>query len=103
LITSGIVLSLLRLTIAAGSSFPHALNTLETFLYPIEDADLVVHELKGTDLCSKFPTDALRLLSLAIDERHRPIRDLRDCLNTITNASPELRNDSRFERLNNNS
>jgi hypothetical protein len=90
---------LYRIAIAAGHSFPQALDAFLAYLRPIEDAHVIVIELSDSDLCGMFPQEVLQMLSLAIDDRHNAIRDLRDCLNTIATAAPKLRNDERFRKL----
>lgn len=98
-VTPHIVESLYRICIAAGPAFPMALKDFQDFLKTSDSANLVVLELKETDLCSKFPDEALLMLSLAIDEKHRPIRDLRDCLNLIAKAAPNIQQSEEFLKL----
>jgi hypothetical protein len=99
LITNMIAESLTRLSIAAGSEFPSALEAVQDWLQPIAHPDYVVDRLHESSLCSKFPKDALQLLSRMIDNQQWGPRKLPHCLDAIAKASPELQDDPRYQKL----
>lgn len=97
--TRRIAESLARLAIAAGDAFPAALSAVQDWLRPIEHPNYVVQLLYEAGLCDRYPSDALRLLSIVLDEQPWIPRELRHCLDDIVKASPELVEDARFQRL----
>lgn len=99
LATSRIAESLTRLVIAARSEFPAALAEMRDWLQPMEYPQHVVHLLHKSDLCNRFPEDALSLLDAIIDDQEQAPRDLSPCLDDIKHASPELEHDPRYKRL----
>ena len=90
---------LFRLCIAAGASFPDALNTVRAWLVPIHYPSFLVHLLEQSDLCSQFPSAALEWLHLLVDSRPGPMPDLRICLQKILLAEPALVHDQRYRDL----
>ena len=91
-----------RLCVAAQDKFPEALAQLQDWLQAAEYPDSLVHWLYKADLCGNFPKEALDFLSRVVGkQKQRPPRDLKDCLETIESASPELKADQRFKRLSN--
>lgn len=99
LASKGIAESLTRLTIATGNEFPSAVMALQDWLRPIEHPHYVVHRLYESDLCAQFPADALRLLDLIISDQPWAPRELAQCLNVISQVSPTLLQDRRYQRL----
>ncbi|WP_151636009.1 anti-phage defense-associated sirtuin Dsr1 [Noviherbaspirillum aerium] len=99
LATPRIADSLTRLIIAARSEFPAALATVQDWLQPIEHPHYVVHLLHESGLCNRFPEDALRLLDVVIDDQQWAPRELRQCLDEIVYAAPQLGQDARYMRL----
>jgi hypothetical protein len=99
LATPSIAESLVRLSIAAGSEFPAALTAVQDWLRSIDHPHYVVHRLLESGLCSRFPVDALRLLNVIIDDQPWAPRELGQCLEAIVQATPELTQDARFQRL----
>lgn len=97
--TPQIAESLTRLVIAARSKFPAALAEMRDWLQPMEYPQHVVHLLHKSDLCDRFPEDALSLLDAIIDDQEQAPRDLSPCLDDIKHASPELEHDPRYKRL----
>ncbi|WP_223516279.1 anti-phage defense-associated sirtuin Dsr1 [Pseudomonas sp. GL-B-19] len=89
----------IRLIIAAGSEFPAALAAVQDWLHPIEHPQYVVHLLQKSGLCGRFPRDALRLLSLVIDDQPWAPRELGQCLDLIVQTTPELTQNERYQRL----
>ena len=99
LATQRIAESLTRLIIAARSEFPAALAACQDWLQPIEHPHYVVHLLHESGLCSKYSADALHLLDAVIADQQWAPRELGQCLDNIEQSSPELAQDSRFQRL----
>ena len=92
--------SLGRLCVVAQDAFPEALALLRAWLQPPDHPDFLVHRLHESELCAKFPEQALDFLSRVINNQtQRPPGDLGLCLETIRTATPELENDPRFEQL----
>jgi hypothetical protein len=90
LATKRISESLSRLAISARDEFPAALTAVIDWVQPIEQPDYVVHLLHESGLCSKYPTDALKLLFAVIDDQTWAPRKLGQCLNQILQAEPSL-------------
>ncbi len=99
LASNSIAKSLALLTIAARGEFPAALSTVIDWLSPLEHAHFVVHRLYKSGLAKRFPEDALRLLDAVIDDQPWAPRELGECLNAISQASPEVLQDRRYQRL----
>ena len=91
--------SLARLAIAARGNFPAALAAVKDWLQAIEHLDYVVHMLRESGLCTRFPADALVLLDAIVDDQPWVPRELRHCLAEIGKAAPMLKNDVRYQRL----
>lgn len=90
LATPRITVSLTRLAIAARGEFPAALTAVIDWLQPIEHPDYVVHLLHESGLCSKYPTDALKLLCAVIDDQRWGPEKLGKCLDQLIQAEPRL-------------
>ena len=99
LASQNIAKSLARLSIAARGQFPAALAAVLDWLQPIEHPDFVVHLMDQSGLSGRFPQDALNLLYAIIDDQPWVPRELWQCLASIEEAVPALRQDSRFQRL----
>ncbi|MEE9904234.1 MAG: SIR2 family protein [Chlorobium sp.] len=100
LATPRIAESLTKLIIAARSEFPFALTAVQDWLQPIEHPYHIVHLLFESGLCSRFPEDALRLLSAVIqNQQWWAPRKLGQCLEVIVQAAPSLGQDPRFQQL----
>jgi hypothetical protein len=91
--------TLVRLSIAARGEFPAALAAVLGWLQPIEHPHFVVLLLHDSGLSGRFPEDALRLLSAIIDDQPWAPRELGQCLTTIVQTAPALRQDYRYQRL----
>ncbi len=99
LATPRIAESLTRLVIAARGEFAAALAAVQDWLRPIEHPDYVVDLLHESDLCNRFPADALCLLNAVIvDQQWAPL-ELGKCLDQIAQAAPQLAHDARYQRL----
>ncbi|WP_448129670.1 anti-phage defense-associated sirtuin Dsr1 [Stenotrophomonas rhizophila] len=90
---------LARFAIAARGEFPAALAAVRDWLQPIEHADYVVHLLHESGLCSRFPADALYLLSTVVLRQRWAPMELNKCLHDILQADPELAIDSQYRLL----
>jgi hypothetical protein len=99
LATPRIAESLTRLVIAARSEFPAALAAVQEWLQPIEHPNHVVHLLRESGLCARFPEDALCLLDAVIADQQWAPRELGQCLDEIVRAAPQLAQDARIQRL----
>ena len=100
LATPRIAESLTRLVIAARGKFPEALAAMQDWLQPIEHPHYVVHLLHESGLCKQFPMEALLLLNAVIaDQQWWAPQELRQCLDEIVQAAPQLAQDSRYLRL----
>lgn len=92
--------SLGRLCVAAHDAFPEALALLRAWLQLPANPNYLVRRLRESDLCGRFPEQALDYLDLMIgDQSPLLARDLGACLEAIRAAAPELQADRRFERL----
>ncbi len=99
LASNSIAGSLALLSIAARREFPVALSVVINWLSPLENPHFVVRCLHESGLAKRFPGDALRLLNAIIDDQPWAPRELGECLNAISQASPELLQDRRYQRL----
>lgn len=99
LATNGIAESLARLSIAARGEFPAALSAVLNWLRPIEHPHYIVSLLHESGLAGRFPEDALRLLHAILNDQPWAPPELGQCLGAISQASPELRQDHRYQRL----
>ncbi|MGN7937302.1 anti-phage defense-associated sirtuin Dsr1 [Pseudomonas sp. 22447] len=91
--------SLARLTLAAGERFPSAVDAVADWLCPVEHPYFIVSTLKKSTFCKRFPAAALKLLSLIIDDNRWVIKELRECLKSMSDSEPGLINDPRYQRL----
>ena len=89
-----------RLCIAAGEALPQALTQLGSWLQPVANADQLLHLLKQTNLCERFPAEALELLHATIGDTLQLVSaDFETCLDAICRAQPTLEEDPRYVRL----
>jgi hypothetical protein len=92
--------SLAQLCVAADEAFPDALAELKNWLIPIDHPDYVIHLLYQSKLPQRFPEAALDFMDRIIsDSTQWPPTDLKECLQVIPKASPNLLNDARYLRL----
>ncbi len=99
LASNSIAESLALLAIAARGEFPAALSAVIDWLSPLEHPHFVVRRLHESGLAKRFPEDALHLLNAVIDDQPWSHRELGECLNAISQASPELLQDRRYQQL----
>jgi hypothetical protein len=92
--------SLARLCVAAGNEFPSAMAAVENWLCVVQESDDVIYRLQESGLPTRFPEDALRLLSIILGDQPSWLSpELRQCLDAIGQAVPDLRQDHRFMRV----
>lgn len=92
--------SLARLCIAAGGEFPSAMAAIGNWLRPIQWPHYVIHRLQESGLSGRFPESALGFLDAILNDQSSGLaRELRECLDTIAQTAPALRQDHRFVRL----
>jgi hypothetical protein len=92
---------LAKLAIAAREEFPSALSMVRDWLRPSAESYYVVHLLQRSNLCAKFPRDALMLLDAIIDVDNLPWIPVRlgEVLMSIAQACPELKDEHKYQRL----
>lgn len=92
--------SLARLCIAAGDEFPSAMAAIGNWLRVVQHPQYVIRRLQESGLPARFPEHALQLLSAILGDRPSWLSpDLRQCLDAIGQAAPNLRQDHRFMRV----
>lgn len=92
--------SLARLCIATGGEFPSAMAAVGNWLRVVQHPDYVIHRLQESGLSARFPEDALRLLFTILGDQPSWLpQELRQCLDAIGQAAPNLRQDHRFMRV----
>jgi hypothetical protein len=86
--------------VAAGESFSDAVSKVLELLVQSESYDLVTRDLAQTDICQRYPKDALKLLDAIVDENERhPPQELEKCLRDIGQYAPDQRDTKAFRRL----
>lgn len=88
-----------RLSIAAREEFPAALSLILNWLQPFERPNHALRLFHESGLCNRFPNEVLQLLDRIIDDQSWISRELGQCLEAISQVSPELDKDHRFQRL----
>lgn len=92
--------SLARLCIATGGEFPSAMAAVGNWLRVVQHPDYVIHRLQKSGLSARFPEDALRLLFTILGDQPSWLsQELRQCLNAIGQAAPNLRQDHRYMKI----
>jgi hypothetical protein len=87
------------LSIAARDEFPTAIAVFEDWFQKIDYSYNVATHLNEEELARKFPEDTLKLLDAIIDTKSWDIEGLKECLDTISLAAPQLKNDPRYIKL----
>jgi hypothetical protein len=89
-----------RLSIKAEDHFPNAIAELKHWLIPLDYPNSIVHALYETKLSERFPEPTLALLDAIIGKAALfPPRNLKDCLASIENVQPDLKDDKSFQKL----
>jgi len=99
LATQRISESLTRMAIAARGEFPAAFAEVQDWLQPIEHPHYVVHILRESGLCKRFPRETLRLLNAVITDQQWAPQELGQCLDEIIQTAPQLAQDGVCLRL----
>jgi hypothetical protein len=99
LASGALAAALARLPIAARGEFPSAVAAVLDWMRPVEQPHYVVHRLHESGLAGRFPEEALSLLDAIISDQSWVPSELGQCLEAISTASPPLRNDQRYRRL----
>ena len=99
LATPRIAEDLVRMVIAARMQFPAALAAVKDWLQPIEHPHYVVQLLEKSNLCTRFPADALRLLGMVIRDQPWVPEELSKCLDQISQAELRLTQEPTYQRL----
>ena len=98
--TNGLVAeSLLLMSIAAGDKFPEAVELIRYWLRRIECPYYVIKRLQESELCVKFPKQVLFVLHSIIKDTAWKSHELGECLTLISQTTPELKNDPKFQSL----
>ena len=89
-----------RMCVEAGGEFPAALREVRHWLQAMDYPEPVVRRLHKAKLHERFPAETLDFLDVIIAEDGYLLpKDLKECLQAICAAMPELRADHRFRRL----
>ena len=97
-----------RVCIATQEAFPEAFELLKPWLQPTADStqdcdfhhDNLVQQLNKTEICSKFPEQALNFLDLVTPKQPYWIpKELKACLKAIQTSKPELEKNTKHQRL----
>lgn len=92
--------SLARLCVAAGGQFPSAMAAVGHWLRVVQHPDYVIHCLQESALSARFPEDALQFLFTILGEHSSWLPpELRQSLDAIGHAAPNLLQDHRFTRV----
>lgn len=83
----------------AGDAFPAAVDTISPFLMPYEHYSSLIERLIATDYPERFSESTLRLLDVLDTTAIWVDGTVRDLVNRVERASPEIRNNQRFRRL----
>jgi hypothetical protein len=100
LVTPRMAEFLTQLAIAARGEFPAALTAVQGWLIPIKYPQYILQLLHKSGLCSRFPTEALRLLDAVINEHSWISSELDQCLGEISHSSLTLAQEASYIRLN---
>lgn len=89
-----------ELLLVADDDFPNAMNLLGAWLEPLASPGYTMRQLVQTELCRRFPNEALDFLARTVPEpEFWSIGDLKACLDMIRENNPALTTDPHFVRL----
>jgi hypothetical protein len=89
-----------ELLLVADDDFPKAMNLLGAWLEPLSSPGYMMGQLVQTELCRRFPNEALDFLARTVPEpEFWSISDLKACLDMIRENAPALATDHHFVRL----
>ena len=98
-VTKDLSIPLARLCISARKRFPDAVGTVIEWLQPIDHPNYVVSLLHEAKLAPEFPQEALQFLGNIINEQPLVPRKLGECLNSISEKEPKLKQNPQYQRL----
>ena len=98
-ISTSIIKSFARMSIAAKNEFPAALAMVLPWLKPIEDTHYIIHLLSESKLPEHFPNETLKLLDAIIANKIWNPKELKQCLDEIGQTLPKLLEDNQYKRL----
>lgn len=90
---------LVEIIISTGSEFPSALRALSDWILPAERLEGIVSRIEMSEVCERFPADALFLLDKIVGEDGWPASMLSQCIDRIVQADQGLAGDPRVRRL----
>lgn len=91
---------LIRMALAARGEFPSVVKTVEHWLVPIQYPDFEMQLLLDSQLCQRFPDEALHVLSKVTPcPPQAPPSVLEDCLTAISQGKSELEQNTDYTRL----
>ena len=100
LLTEELKSAIAELCVSAGEAFPAACHDLKGWLNSVKHPELMLHRVKAQNICEKFPEEALDYLSVIFDEATEHYGPhLKDCLEAIVKARPELNGSAQHEQL----
>lgn len=91
---------LMRMALAARGEFPSVVKEVEHWLVPIQYPAREMQLLLDSQLCQRFPDEALHVLSKVTPcPPQAPPPVLEDCLTAISQGKPELEQNADYTRL----
>lgn len=87
------------MAISVGDEFAAAFAEIKDWVKPFAHPYTVIHALQQSKLCTRFPDDALALLSLVLVGQQWGHKDVVHCLKEIAETAPKLVLDPRYVRL----
>lgn len=91
-----------RLCIAADGIFPDVYNRVKGWLMPIGNFCCLMYDLKISELCEKYPNEALGFMNKVLDPSDSIHLDsAKSCLDKIGSISPPLRETPEYKKLEN--
>ncbi len=92
--------SFANLALRCGSEFTNAVESVRPFLIRTERPDSIVYHCRKDKLAARFPSATLGLVDALVGDDVRWARaDLKEVLDQLSMAEPNLRLDPRFTRL----
>ncbi len=99
-VSPGVAEAFAELCIVADERFPEALDLVRHWLTPVAYPYGLIHQLRETTLCERFPKAALQFLDKVVGENTQWLpKDMVSCLQAISGAMPELYHSPAFGRL----
>ena len=96
--TRNISICFARLCVASHGKFPKAIEKLDWWLQRLPSQGSAIKDLHKAGLCQKFPAEALRFLDKTVSDDYYWFDELRNCLQSIRRAEPNLAADPELQR-----